>query len=167
MHQDGEIPGLRFSIIPKIENEGHYVDQVYAEIKSAGLADRFSMMEPVPHDRMPRVIAEADAMIYTPVPDVHMDIALSLKIPEAIAVGCPIVASRLSVNMRYFGDDALFTFEPGNIDDCAARLLEVYKDPAKTADKVKCARDKLEEVSWSKQAQVYRDQLNALNGGVV
>ena len=102
------------------------MDAVLEEIENAlASADRFEIMEPVPHERMPATIAAADVMIYTPIPDVHMDIALSLKIPEAIAVGCPIVASRLTVNERYFGEDALFMFEPGNVDECAAKVLEV------------------------------------------
>ena len=164
LHRDGSIPGLKFSIIPKIANEGVYVDAVLAEIESAGLGDRFEIMEPVPHEQMPATIAAADVMIYTPVPDVHMDIALSLKIPEAIAVGCPIVASRLAVNERYFGEDALFMFEPGDVDECAAKVLEVYTDPDKVRAKVETARKKLEEISWDKQAGAYLQLLNELSG---
>ncbi len=162
LHQGGQIPGLRFSIIPKISNEGDYLGRILADIEAAGLKDRFTLMDPVPHDRMPAVIAEADALIYTPVPDIHMDIALSLKIPEAIAVGLPVVASALSVNMRYFGEEALFAFEPGNADQCAAQLLEVYADPAKTAEKVGKAREKLAEIGWDKQAKTYTGLLERL-----
>lgn len=155
LHHEGSIPGLRFSIIPKIANEGVYVDEVLAEIESSGVSDIFTMMDPVPHDTMPAVIAEADTLIYTPLPDIHMDIALSLKIPEAIAVGLPVVASSLSVNMRYFGEEGLFTYTPGDVDGCAARVLEVYQDKAATAAKIVRAREKLEEISWAKQADVY------------
>jgi glycosyltransferase involved in cell wall biosynthesis len=155
LHKARSIPGLRFSIIPKIANEGTYVDQVRREIAKLGLESRFELMKPVPHDEMPAVIAAADVMIYTPLPDMHMDIALSLKIPEAIAVGCPVVASRLSVNERYFGEDALFMFEPGNVDECAARVLEIYRHPSKAREKIAYARARLEEIGWEKQAEVY------------
>lgn len=156
LREKRDIPGLRFSIIPKIGNEGIYVDEMTAEIGRCDLVDVFTMMEPVPHDCMPDVIAGADAVIYTPLPDVHMDIALSLKIPEAIAVGCPIVATKLSVNSRYFGDDALFTFEPGDTEGCAVRLLEVHDDQIETAARVSLARERLDQISWEKQKQVYR-----------
>lgn len=162
LNQGGQVPGLRFSIIPKIDNEGDHVGRILAEIEAVGLGDRFTLMSPVAHDEMPAVIAEADALIYTPVPDIHMDIALSLKIPEAIAVGLPVVASALSVNMRYFGEDALFTFEPGNTEQCAAALLEVYSNPVKTAEKVAMARTKLAEIGWDKQARTYLDLLERL-----
>ena len=108
LRREGLIPGLRFSIIPKISNEGDEVSKILAEVERSGMGPAFQMMEPVPHDKMPSVFAAADVMMYTPNPDIHMDIALSLKIPEAIAVGCPIVASRLAVHERYFGEEALF-----------------------------------------------------------
>ena len=162
IHRDGAIPNLRFSIIPKIANEGFYVDDVLSQIDKAGLKDVFELMDPVPHEHMPSVIAAADAMIYTPIPDIHMDIALSLKIPEAIAVGCPIVASRLEVNVRYFGEDALYMFEPGNVEQCVAGVLDVYGNPEKTAAKIEHAKSKLAEIGWDRQAQTYKDMLAAL-----
>ena len=155
LHKARSIPGLRFSIIPKIENEGAYADKVLCEIAKSGLESRFELMKPVPHDEMPAVIADADVMIYTPLPDIHMDIALSLKIPEAVAVGCPVVASRLSVHDRYFDEDLLFMFEPGNVDECAARVLDIYSNPDKVETKIAHARAKLEEISWAKQARAY------------
>src|SRR5262245_8653632 len=73
LHKAGSIPGLRFSIIPRTANEGSYIDEVVKEAERSGLGSRFRLMNPVPHDQMPRIIAEADAMIYTPLPDIHMD----------------------------------------------------------------------------------------------
>jgi glycosyltransferase involved in cell wall biosynthesis len=156
------IPGLRFSIIPKISNEGTYAEDVLAEIRRSPLADVFQLMKPVSHDSMPAMIAEADVMMYTPIPDVHMDIALSLKIPEAIGVGCPIVASRLEVHERYFGDESLFMFEPGDIDGCARRVLEVYCGGDTVKRKVDRAKQKLGEISWERQSAEYLALLSRL-----
>jgi glycosyltransferase involved in cell wall biosynthesis len=162
LKREGSIPGLRFSIIPKIANEGDEVGKILAEIERTGLSSAFQMMEPVQHHQMPAVIATADVMMYTPTPDIHMDIALSLKIPEAIAAGCPIVASRLSVHERYFGEDALFMFQPGNVDECAAKVFEVYADPARTALKLKHARERLAAIDWGKQSEVYLRLIRSL-----
>lgn len=164
LKRDGLIRGLRFSIIPKIGNEGPYLDRLLEEAEALGLGGSFHLLEPVPHDSMPDVIKSADVVIYTPLPDVHMDIALSLKVPEAIAVGRPIVASRLSVHLRYFGEDALYLFEPGNVDDCAAKILEVFTDPDGVQRRVKFARAKLDEIAWAKQEAVYLDLVSKLIG---
>jgi glycosyltransferase involved in cell wall biosynthesis len=162
LNDSGKIPGLRFSIIPKIANEGSYLEDVLREINALGLTERFQLMNPVSHDQMPAILASADAMIYTPLPDIHMDIALSLKIPEAIAVGCPIVASRLAVHRRYFDEQALFMFEPGDVDACAERVLEVYSNGPEVAAKVAHAKRKLDEMSWAKQSQAYLSLLASL-----
>ena len=114
---------------------------------------------------MPEVLASVDAMIYTPIPDVHMDMALSLKIPEAIAVGCPIVASRLSVNTRYFGEDALFMFNPGDVDECAAGILDVYKNPNEAVKRAQRAKERLGEIAWEKQARSYMELVRQLCDG--
>jgi glycosyltransferase involved in cell wall biosynthesis len=155
LNDAGSIPGLSFTIIPKIENEGAYADHVLNEIRQRGLECSFKLLKPVPHHEMPTVIAGADAIIYTPMPDIHMDIALSLKIPEAIAIGRPVIASRLTVHERYFGEEALFMFEPGNVEDCAARVLEVHNHPARAKAKVAYAKSRLQEIAWDKQAQAY------------
>jgi glycosyltransferase involved in cell wall biosynthesis len=122
-------------------------------------------MDPVTHDQMPAVIAEADALIYTPLPDIHMDIALSLKIPEAIAAGCPVVGSRLSVNTRYFGEDGIFAFEPGNVQECVERLKEVYFNEAERQRKIAKAQVMLKDIAWERQAQIYANLLNSLTAG--
>ena len=164
LKRDGEIPGLRFSIIPKIVTEGPYLERLMAVAETLDLGESFHFLEPVPLDSMPEVIKSADLIIYTPLPDVHMDVALSLKIPEAIAVGRPIVASRLSVHLRYFGEDTLYLFEPGNVDDCAAKILDVFRDPDGAKRRIECARAKLDAFAWPKQERIYLDLVSKLCG---
>jgi glycosyltransferase involved in cell wall biosynthesis len=155
----GRIPGLTFSIIPKIENEGEYVGKLARLIAELGVGETVSIRAPVPHDDMPATINSADLLLYAPLPDVHMDDALSLKIPEFMAVGRPVVASRLSVHLRYFGEEAMYLFEPGNIEECAAKVLDVYNDPERACEKVRRARAKIDAFSWPKQERIYLDLL--------
>jgi glycosyltransferase involved in cell wall biosynthesis len=149
------IDNIRLSIIPKIKNEGDYVDRLFQFIRELGLENCSRILEPVPYHKMPDVIRAADVSVYTPLPDVHMDIGLSLKIPEVIAVGRPLVASRLSVLQRYFGEDALYMFEPGNVEECAERLLEVYHHPQDVEKRIKLSQEALKSFSWGKQKEVY------------
>jgi len=128
-----------------------------------GLGDRFRILEPVPHECIPKIIRDADVSVYTPHPDVHMNIALSLKIPEVIAIGRPMVTSRLSVLQRYFGDNSLLMFEPGNVDECAAKILEVYKYPEEAKLRVERAQKVLEQYSWEKQKVLYLKIINSFS----
>ena len=153
--KNGIIPKITLSVIPKIKNEGRYVQQLLQEVYKLCLDDNFELLESVPLDEMPDVIRRADLSVYTPLPDMHMGIALSLKIPEIIAIGRPLVTSRLPVLQRYFGEDTLFMFEPGNVKDCAAKIVEVYCNPGEAKSRVKKAQVALKEFDWETQQSFY------------
>ena len=53
-------------------------------------------------------------------------------------------------------------FQPGNVDDCAAKVLEVYSDPARVEVKLKHANDRLAEIDWTRQSAVYLDLVRNL-----
>jgi len=161
--KNGTIPLVKLSVIPKIKNEGDYSKRLLQEVHNLNLDDNFCFLEPVPHDKMPEIIQAADLSVYTPLPDVHMDIALSLKIPEVVAVGRPLVTSRLSVLLKYFGEDALFMCKPGNIGDCAAKILQVYKNPDESRLRTQKAQKALKKFDWEKQKQVYLKLVHELS----
>jgi glycosyltransferase involved in cell wall biosynthesis len=162
LNRRGTIPNLKIKIIPKILEEGDYLCTFMKNVHRKGLSDLVEMAEPVSHDQMPRVIAACDLSVYTPMPDVHMDIALSLKIPEVIAVGRPLVASRLSVLLRYFGEDALHLFDPGDAEQCAGRITDVYLDPQGAEEKAGRARAALRAIGWDLQREIYFDLIKSL-----
>jgi len=155
LRRRGTIPNLKLKVIPKIRNEGEYLNTFLKNVRKKGLSEVVEIAEPVPHDQMPMVIAGCDVSVYTPLPDVHMDIALSLKIPEVIAVGKPVVASRLSVLLRYFGEEALYLFDPGDAEQCADRITDIYLNPQGAREKVGRARAALRAISWARQKKAY------------
>jgi len=164
IRKTGIIPELKLLVIPKIKNEGDYVQKIMHEVNTLKLNDCFTLLDPVPHDKMPEIIREADLSVYTPLPDVHMDIALSLKIPEIVAVGRPLVVSKLSVLKRYFGDDSFFMCEPGDVDDCAAKITQVYQQPEEAQSRVRRAQEALKKFAWDKQTAIYHKIIDNLFG---
>jgi len=167
LDRQGAIPGLHLSLIPKIADEGSYRGVLEARIRELGIEALVSFLEPVPHHEMPAIIRGADASVYTPEPDVHMDIALSLKIPEVVVLGRPLVVSRLSVLERYFGDDSLHFVAPGDPEACARAILDIHRRPEAARAKTKRARERLEAFRWDLQAARYLALLERLAGGPV
>lgn len=155
LKQTGRIPNIKLTIIPKIKNEGKYYYKLLNEVQKLGMDKSLNLLEPVPHDQMPKIIRDAHVSIYTPLPDIHMDIALSLKIPEVVAIGRPLVTSRLSVLEKYFGEEALFMCEPGNVDDCAAKIFKIYDKPEEAKQVAKCAQKALYNFRWENQRELY------------
>jgi len=155
LRRRGTIPNLKLKIIPKIQNEGEYFYTFLKDVRRRGLSDLVELAEPVSQDQMPMVIAGCDVSVYTPIPDIHMDIALSLKIPEVIAAGKPVVASRLSVLLRYFGEDGLYLFDPGDAEQCADRITDIYMNPLGAKEKVGRAQAALRTIGWGRQKKAY------------
>jgi glycosyltransferase involved in cell wall biosynthesis len=160
--KEQSIPNIKIMIIPKIQNEGNYVKKILSDVHFLGLEDCFKIMDPVPHHLMPSIIKQADLSFYTPAPDTHMDIALSLKIPEVISIGIPLVTTRLSVLLRYFSEDSLFMFEAGDVGACKRKIIEIYQSPDMAAKYVKRAQQLLDKISWQKQSINYLSEINNL-----
>ncbi len=158
-----DVPRVVFKVIPKIKNEGRDQDLLTARVKELGLDRQFVLLDPVPYDHMPGIIGTADLAVYTPRPDIHMDIALSLKIPEVVACGVPVVASRLSVLERYFGEESLFMCEPGNALDCADKIRTVMTSPDEARRRTGRAMEKLALMRWEIQERAYLDLIEGTN----
>jgi glycosyltransferase involved in cell wall biosynthesis len=164
LRRDGSIPNLAFTIVPKLSDEGDHLRWLVRRSEALGLSTCFQVEDPRPHHEMPDRIRRASVSVYPARSDVHMDIALSLKIPEVVAVGIPLVASRLPVLLDYFGEDALFLFQPGNVEECADRILEVYRSPEEVKVRMERARRALNRFAWSGGELVYHRLLQDLVG---
>lgn len=96
----------------------------------ARLGSRCHYLGVVPQARMPALLAAADV---APVPQLAMRFALSqlpAKALEAMAMGCPPVASRVSDLPDMLGDGARgWLVEPGDADGLAAALADAAARP--------------------------------------
>ncbi len=97
-----------------------------------GVAERLSIEEPVPHDDVGRLMADVDVTI---VPLAYNDRNVTqgccpLKLIEAMAGSCPIVASDLPVVRELVreGRDALL-FEPGDHAELARKIGILLENP--------------------------------------
>jgi glycosyltransferase involved in cell wall biosynthesis len=80
------------------------------------------------HD-VPAAMSRASVGVFTPHMDVHIDMALSLKVPEFVAMGVPVVAVRTSIMTSLFRADEVAVFEDGDHAAFAAALTRLYQDP--------------------------------------
>jgi glycosyltransferase involved in cell wall biosynthesis len=159
-----EISGLRLLLV------GLHPTQHIAEL--AALAERLGVSScvefnpPVPTEEIPRLLAGADVGIYTAIPDPHMNIAMPTKVLEYAVMGIPIIASRLQVLEEFFDNSAILFFEPGNVDQFARCVLELFRNPGRTTQLVEAMdRTCVRTMSWSNERDVYVRVVNRLLAG--
>jgi glycosyltransferase involved in cell wall biosynthesis len=67
----------------------------------------------------------------------------------------PVVASRLPTVERYFAPDTLSVYEPGDPESLAAAILDLVDDPAERLARVDRTRRRVDELSWTRQAEAF------------
>ena len=74
--------------------------------------------------------------------DDFTELLLPVKLLEYVHMGLPVVASRLPVIERYFGDDVLLA-EPGDPASIAAAIEGVRADPVAARERAERASERL------------------------
>ncbi len=110
--------------------------------------------QPTPVDEIPARLAEADLGVVPTLRDHFTELLLPVKLLEYVHMGLPVVASRLPVIERYFGDDVLLA-EPGDASSIAAAIEGVRADPTAACMRAERAAQRLAKIEWRNQRQGY------------
>ncbi len=121
-----------------------------------GIADRVFFPGRIPIEDVPRAVAEGDIGIAPTRLDPFTGMSLSTKVLEYAAMEKPVVASRLPTVERYFAPETLSVYEPGDPESLAASILGLLDDPADRLGRVDRTRRRIEELSWTRQAETFK-----------
>jgi glycosyltransferase involved in cell wall biosynthesis len=119
-----------------------------------GLADRVAFHARIPIEAVPAAIARADIGLAPTRRSEFTDFSLSTKAYEYAAMGRSVVASRLPMVERVFGDDVV-TYEPGDAGDLAAALLRLVDEPEIRQGRVARALARVQALAWEHEAPKY------------
>jgi len=126
-----------------------------------GIADRVGFHGRIPIEAVPAAIAAADVGLAPTRRSDFTDFSLSTKAFEYAAMGRTVVASRLPMVERIFGDDVV-TYEPGDAADLAAALLRLVDEPEIREARVNRALARVRDLSWEREAARYLDLVERL-----
>ncbi|HEX7491107.1 MAG TPA: glycosyltransferase family 4 protein [Candidatus Limnocylindrales bacterium] len=130
-----------------------------------GIMDRVAFPGRIPIEDVPRAVAEGDIGVAPTRLDPFTGMSLSTKVLEYAAMQKPVVASRLPTVERYFAPDTLSVYEPGNPQSLAEMVLKLIDDPDGRISRIRKTRDRVEELSWTRQAAAYRIVVERLVAG--
>jgi glycosyltransferase involved in cell wall biosynthesis len=155
------LPQVRLSIIgPQISYSAQLTE--LAERLAVSASVTFTPL--LPMEEIAQQIADADIGIYPALPDPHMNIATPMKVLEYATMGIPIIASRLKVLEDLFGDGAVLFFEPGEVEQFARCVLELFDNPDRRLQLIQTADKVLLQYNWEDQRHAYLHLLNCLSG---
>ncbi len=122
--------------------------------RDLGVADRVTFHGRIPIEAVPAAVAGADVGLAPTRRSEFTDFSLSTKAYEYAAMGRTVVASRLPMVERIFGDDVV-TYSPGDPADLAAALLRLVDEPDVRAARIARALARVRELGWERESARY------------
>ncbi len=116
---------------------------------------------PTPVEQIPARLEEADIGVVPTLRDGFTELLLPVKLLEYVHMGLPVVASRLPVIERYFGDDVLLA-EPGDPASFAAAIEGVRRAPGSALERARGASERLARIEWRRQRVEYLELVDGL-----
>ena len=110
--------------------------------------------QPTPVEEIPARLEAADLGVVPTLRDDFTEMLLPVKLLEYVHMGLPVVASRLPVIERYFGDDVLLA-EPGDVASFAAAIEGVRSAPDSALERTRGASERLAQIEWRRQREQY------------
>ncbi|MBX3462794.1 MAG: glycosyltransferase [Planctomycetes bacterium] len=159
------VPGIRLVIHAKLsEAEGRPMQELQDLARQLGVADRVDIRPPLPLHEVPAVMSRASVGVFTPHLDVHIDMALSLKVPEFVAMGVPVVAVRTSIMTSLFRDDEVAMFPDGDLPAFADLLARLHAEPDLGREMAARARRFTRDHAWENEFAGYVALIERLLG---
>ncbi len=157
------IPGIRLVLHPKLaDGEGEPLAALERLAAELGVSERLDIRPSIDLREVPEVMSRSSVGTFTPHMDVHIDIALSLKVPEYVAMSLPIVTVNTKIMRTLFKEGEVLYFEDGDIETFANHLVFLYEHPAEAQAMARRAKRFLNEHSWDQEFSRYRLALETL-----
>ena len=150
------------SVTATLYGRGDALAGLEALAAELGIADRVGFPGRIPIEAVPRAVADGDIGVAPTRLDPFTVMSLSTKLFEYAVMRKPVVASRLPTVERYFDPDTLSVYEPGDPESLAATILALVDDAPGRQARVDRTSQRVDELSWTRQAEVYRSVVERL-----
>jgi glycosyltransferase involved in cell wall biosynthesis len=153
-----DVPGLRLRIL----GAGGYLNEILVQIQEKGLESIVDYLGWVPLSQLVQELLAADVGIVAQKSSPYSNLVHTNKMYEFIELGKPVLASRLKSVEAYFGEEALYYFEPGNPKSLAEGILDLYRHPLKRQALVEKSQEVYNDYRWMKQKEIYQSAYQTL-----
>lgn len=131
-------------------------------IAEHGLGDAVLLGDYLSHEEIRELLYRMDIGVVPYLRDSFMDLALSTKSFEYIAVGLPVVASRVDSMTALFTGRSLQYSEPGNAGDLADQIQRLCDFPHERVELSRHADREYEGIAWPEMEKRYVSLIKGL-----
>ena len=154
------VPSVRLQIIG---GKGPQQQVLKKLTKDLMLDQNIRFISSTPTDKIPELIGQADVGIDPKKDGVYAGETLSVKAMEYLAMGVPLIVSKTKVAQTYFDESMVMFFNPGDENDLAKKITQLYQSPQKRKEMVKKAEQFNVKYTWKKYEKVYFELLKNLS----
>lgn len=155
---DTDAPPVRLDVY----GDGPHRSGVEAAIVGYGVADAVHLHGRVSLDELPALLAAADIGLVPSLPEPYMQLSLSTKLLEYVAMGVPVIASDLATFRAHFDGSAIRYVPGADPRALADAVREAVADPGAAMARAAEARRQAEPYAWSIQSRRYLDVVEEL-----
>lgn len=147
------IPALELRII----GDGEERERLVALARELGVEGAVTFSDGfVPVNRIPELVADADAAVIPLRKCSGTDIMLPTKLLEYVCMGIPAITPKTGTICRYFDDGMVRFFEAEDERSLADAILHLHENPRERGRLAECASEKfLAKYRWSEHKRVY------------
>jgi glycosyltransferase involved in cell wall biosynthesis len=154
-------PNLRFLIM----GDGPDREKLEAMVKQQGLDARVALAEMIPLEEVATTMANVDLGVVPKRGNSFGNEAFSTKIMEFMAMGIPVLASNTRIDRWYFDGGQVQFFESGNVEDLAAKIMELMTNSANRSALRARGMKFIEKNNWGIKKYEYFDLVDRLIQG--
>lgn len=136
-----------------------YLEKMKALSNSLRCSDFISFTGYVPFSQIKKFIMRADLGLVPFLPSPFADLCQPNKLFEYVALKKPVVISRLAAIEESFDDSSVMFYKPGESDDLARCVIDLYHNPEKCRILAENAYRVYEDLKWDKTKNIYLQEI--------
>ena len=153
-----KIPGLQLEIL----GAGEFRPQLEELTEELKCGDLVTFPGFVPREELFQRLHDADVAVLAMRSSPYSELIDTNKMYEYMALEMPLIVSKLNPVARQFSDDCVMFFEPGNAEDLARCILELFHHPEWLPQRAEAAYQRYQTLQWKYSREIYVNVVRSL-----
>jgi glycosyltransferase involved in cell wall biosynthesis len=153
-----KIPELEFLVI----GEGDDLDRIKSLAGEMRLNSSVKFLGRMGVEKLPKHLRQVDVGLVPILYDEFTRYMLPLKLLEYVGMEIPVIVSRTETIEEYFDDTMVRFIKPGDENELAEAILDLYRDPRLRSRLVSNAARFNAQYNWDEHKKVYFDLVDSL-----